>query len=111
MNWIDAILELGMSAVILVAIGWFFNKKIWPWITKQIEDNQKRMDEKDKRVIAIQEQHRQDTLRIIENYEKHTNAQLLAQDHHLQHMIEIKNTITSNHNVVMTELQYLKEKK
>lgn len=108
-EWGKIISNLGLAVAIIIAFGYFFNKKIWPYLTSKWDEMQRRMDEKDKRVIEIQEQHKLDVLRIVENYERHTNAQLITLDHHRQQMIELKNEVTINHNAVMTELQYLKQ--
>lgn len=111
MNWTETISNLGVAVAIIVAIGYFINIKIWPYITKKWDEMQTRMDMKDARMLELQEKHHQDTQRVIENYERHTTAQLGALARNEAKMKDMDDAMHRHHNAVMTELQFLKESK
>ena len=37
-NWIDIVLKVGLQATIILFIGWFLVKELWPWAKKQFEE-------------------------------------------------------------------------
>lgn len=36
----EAIKNLGLPVAIVCGIGWFFARRLWPWMTKQVEQAQ-----------------------------------------------------------------------
>lgn len=39
-QFIDIASKFGIPVALLVLVGWFLVKKVWPFVTKQIEDSQ-----------------------------------------------------------------------
>lgn len=54
-TWVDAAIRLGVPTAILVAMGYFILRHVWPFIVKQIEDNKnERITERDRFLVALE---------------------------------------------------------